>query len=52
MSTRFHTQRTSAGDIQTKDTTNIQNIDPRKIGRPDDQDRQAMLIQSKMKHST
>lgn len=40
----------NAGDIQTKDTTNIQATDCGKTRQPGDQDKQVILVQSKMKH--
>lgn len=41
----------NAGDIQTKDTTNIQVTDRVKTRLPGDQNKQVILVQSKMKHA-
>ena len=40
----------NAGDIQTKNTTNIQVTDRVKTRLPGDQNKQVILVQSKMKH--
>lgn len=41
----------NAGYIQTKDTTNIQATDRVKTRLPGDQNKQVILVQSKMKHA-
>ena len=41
----------NAGDIQTKDTTNIKVTDRVKTRLPGDQNKQVILVQSKMKHA-
>lgn len=41
----------NAGDIQTKNTTNIQVTDRVKTRLPGDQNKQVILVQSEMKHA-
>ena len=48
MSIKFGTH---GNDIQTQDTTNIPNTDRTKICLSDNQDKQLMFMQSKIKYS-
>ena len=50
MSIKFLTQQTNQGDIQTRDTTNIQNTDGKKK-RAGQETMTKKLLESKMKHS-
>lgn len=49
MSTKFDTQQKNAGNIQTQCIASIRNTDRVKMRRLCDQDKQVMLVQSKMK---